>query len=338
MTNARCTFDLAQKIKLGEVHMDSTLKVEDLKVSFHGENNTVQAVNGVSFQIEKGEILGLVGESGSGKSVTSLSIMRLLSKQSSVTGKVEFEGENLLDKSERKMRSIRGADISMIFQDPMTSLNPVLTIEKQLQEVIKYHTNLNKQEIQERLYELMELVKIPDGKRRLKEYPHQMSGGIRQRIMIAIALACNPKLLIADEPTTALDVTVQAQILSLIKDLQNTLDTAILMISHDLGVIAQVADNIAVMYSGQIVEYADVETLFSSPKHPYTKGLLATIPRIDVEQAELIEIPGMVPEMSGDFIGCRFYERCSQAMDQCKQQDIDLVDSKNSKVRCLLYS
>lgn len=327
-------------IKIGDrgERMGTTLEVKNLKVSFQNEDNIVQAVGGVSFKMKKGEILGLVGESGSGKSVTSLSIMRLLPKKSSISGEIFFENENILQKTENQMRNIRGSEISMIFQDPMTSLNPVLTIEQQLEEVIKYHSNLSKTEIKARLYELMDLVKIPDGKRRLKEYPHQMSGGIRQRIMIAIALACNPKLLIADEPTTALDVTVQAQILSLIKELQNELDTSILMISHDLGVIAQVADNVAVMYAGQIVEYASVETLFESPKHPYTKGLLETIPRIDREQNELVEIPGMVPEISKEFTGCRFYDRCPHAMDACKKDNISLLDLNESKVRCLLYS
>jgi oligopeptide/dipeptide ABC transporter ATP-binding protein len=318
--------------------MESVLKIKDLKIAFKTEDGFLQAVDGLDFEIAKGETLGLVGESGCGKSVTSLSVMRLLPEKTRITGEISFLGEDLLLKKEHELEKIRGNKVSMIFQDPMTSLNPVLTIADQIEEVIRYHQGGSKQYIKNRAIELMNLVKIPDGDRRIQEYPHQMSGGIRQRIMIAMALACNPELLIADEPTTALDVTVQAQILALIRDLQKKTNTAVLMISHDLGVIAQVSDKVAVMYAGQIVEYASTEELFHSPKHPYTKGLIRTIPRIDREQGDLEEIPGMVPDLSQEFTGCRFYDRCTMAMDSCKDKDIDLIDVENSKVRCLLYS
>jgi len=318
--------------------MQPVLDIKDMKLGFKTDDGFIQIVNGVDFDIKKGETLGLVGESGCGKSVTSLSVMNLLPETANLTGNINFLGENLLDKSEKEMEKIRGDKISMIFQDPMTSLNPVLTIKDQIEEVIRYHQGGTKQEIKQRAIELMELVKIPDGDRRLLEYPHQMSGGIRQRIMIAIALACNPELLIADEPTTALDVTVQAQILGLIKELQDRLDTAVLMISHDLGVIAQVADKIAVMYAGEIVEYATTEELFNSPKHPYTKGLINTIPRIDKQQDELQEIPGMVPDLSEEITGCRFHPRCPYAMDECLKEDVELRDVGDAKVRCILHS
>jgi peptide/nickel transport system ATP-binding protein len=317
--------------------MESVLHIKDLKIGFKTDDGFVQAVDGLNLEIKKGETLGLVGESGCGKSVTSLSIMRLLPEKTNISGEINFLGENMLQKSEMELEKIRGDKVSMIFQDPMTSLNPVLTIAVQIEEVIRYHQGGTNRQIKERTLELMDLVKIPDGIRRIREYPHQMSGGIRQRIMIAIALACNPELLIADEPTTALDVTIQAQILALISDLQKKLNTAVLMISHDLGVISQVADNVAVMYAGQIVEFSCAKDLFKSPKHPYTKGLMRTIPRIDQEQGELEEIPGMVPELSQEFIGCRFYDRCSMAMEACKETDVDLINVEDSKVRCLLY-
>lgn len=318
--------------------MKSVLNIKDLKIAFKTDDGFVQAVDGLNFEISEGETLGLVGESGCGKSVTSLSVMRLLPEKTKISGEITFLGEDMLQKKEIELEKIRGDQISMIFQDPMTSLNPVLTIADQIEEVIRYHQGGTNQQIKNRALELMNLVKIPDGDRRIREYPHQMSGGIRQRIMIAMALACNPELLIADEPTTALDVTVQAQILALIRNLQKKMNTAVLMISHDLGVISQVSDKVAVMYAGQIVEYATTQELFSSPKHPYTKGLIRTIPRIDKEQGELEEIPGMVPDLSEEFMGCRFYDRCSMAMESCKEKDIDLIDVENSKVRCLLYS
>ncbi|HHV64651.1 MAG TPA: ABC transporter ATP-binding protein [Peptococcaceae bacterium] len=318
--------------------MEPVLKIKDLKVGFPTDTGCLQAVDGIDIAIDEGETLGLVGESGCGKSVTSLAIMGLLPEKTKVSGEIYFQGENLLTKSEKEMEKIRGDQISMIFQDPMTSLNPVLSISEQIEEVFYYHQGGTKKEVKQKVLELIDLVKIPDGKRRIAEYPHQMSGGICQRIMIAMALACKPKLLIADEPTTALDVTVQAQILSLIKELQNKLTTAVLMISHDLGVIAQITDKVAVMYAGQIVEYASTAELFANPKHPYTVGLMETIPRIDISQSQLKEIPGMVPDLSQSFQGCRFYPRCPQAKAKCRLESVPLVEDGETKVRCLLYS
>mgnify|MGYP000997842753 CR=1 FL=1 len=318
--------------------MKPVLNIKNLSVSFRTDTGFIQAVDGVDLEIKEGETLGLVGESGCGKSVTSLAVLGLLPEKTEIKGEVSFLGENLLTKTEKEMEKIRGDRISMIFQDPMTSLNPVLSIAEQLEEVFLYHQGGTKKKIRAKAIELMDLVKIPDGKRRLNEYPHQMSGGIRQRIMIAMALACNPELLIADEPTTALDVTVQAQILTLIQELQIKLNTAVLIISHDLGVIAQVADKVAVMYAGQIVEYATTQDLFDSPKHPYTLGLIETIPRIDVFQKELKEIPGMVPDLSHGFKGCRFYPRCPKVRDKCQEGTLELTEAGSSRVRCLLYS
>lgn len=317
--------------------MKSILDIKDLKIGFTTDEAIIQAVDGVSLQIKEGETLGLVGESGCGKSVTALAMMRLLSEKTKISGQIYFMGEDILTKSEREMEKIRGDKVSMIFQDPMTSLNPVLTIAEQIQEVIRYHQGGSKKEIKQRAIDLMNMVKIPDGERRIEEYPHQMSGGIRQRIMIAMALACNPELLIADEPTTALDVTVQAQILALIRELQQKLNTAVLLITHDLGVIAQVADRVAVMYAGQIVEYAEVEEIFASPKHPYTVGLLETIPSLDHEGGDLNEIKGIVPDLSQKISGCRFEPRCSNAMERCKTEGVQLLDVDDRKVRCLLY-
>ena len=318
--------------------MTIDLNIQNLKIEFSSDDENVRAVDGVDLQINRGESLGLVGESGCGKSVTSLAIMGLLPKNSKITGGIHFREEDLTRKTDKEMEKIRGNKISMIFQDPMTSLNPVFTIADQLQEAIGLHQGGTRKEIQKRAVELLELVKIPDAKRRMKEYPHQMSGGIRQRIMIAIALACNPALLIADEPTTALDVTVQAQILALIEELQKEFDTSVLLISHDLGVVAQVADKVAVMYAGQIIEQAGAEDLYSSPKHPYTRGLLETIPRIDDHKEELKEIKGMVPDLSQQFSGCRFYPRCPEVREECKAIEPGLVDWRDSKVRCLLYT
>ncbi len=318
--------------------MESVLHIKDLKIGFKTDDGFVQAVDGLNLSIDKGKTLGLVGESGCGKSVTSLAAMRLLPEKTHLSGEINFMGEDLLQKKESELEKIRGAKISMIFQDPMTSLNPVLTVGEQIKEVIRYHKGGTKKEIHERTLELLELVKIPEGERRMNEYPHQLSGGLRQRIMIAIALACDPELLIADEPTTALDVSVQAQILTLIKELQEKLNTSVLMISHDLGVIAQVADDVAVMYAGQIVELASTKELFALPKHPYTQGLIRTIPRIDQHQAELEEIPGMVPELSRTFKSCRFHDRCPKAIEPCRENNIDLIDVDQSQVRCLLYA
>jgi len=318
--------------------MTIDLDIQELKIDFVGDDETVRAVDGINLQVKRGESLGLVGESGCGKSVTSLAIMGLLPKNSKITGNIFFRGEDLTRKTDKEMEKIRGNKISMIFQDPMTSLNPVFTIADQLQEAIRLHQGGTRKEIFNRAVELLDLVKIPDAKRRMLEYPHQMSGGIRQRIMIAMALACNPSLLIADEPTTALDVTVQAQILALIDELQREFDTSVMLISHDLGVIAQVADRVAVMYAGQVVEQGMAEDLFSSPKHPYTRGLLDTIPRIDGDKKELKEIKGMVPDLSRQFWGCRFSPRCPEAREECKAVEPSPVECGNSLVRCLLYT
>ncbi|QGU00366.1 Oligopeptide ABC transporter, ATP-binding protein OppD [Candidatus Syntrophocurvum alkaliphilum] len=319
--------------------MEPILDIRNLKVKFKSDDKIVRAVDGVNLQINRGETVGLVGESGCGKSVTSLAIMGLLPNNGDISdGSVYFKGRDLVKAPEKKMQKIRGNEISMIFQDPMTSLNPVLTIAEQLEEVIRIHEGGSKKAIRNKAIDLLNIVKIPDANRRILEYPHQMSGGIRQRIMIAIALACNPTLLIADEPTTALDVTVQAQILSLIKELQDELGTAVLLISHDLGVIAQVVDKVSVMYAGQIVESAKTHNFFASPKHPYSIGLLETIPKIDECQDELVEIKGMVPDLSEEFTGCRFYSRCPKAIDGCNTINPSLIQDNESLVRCLLYS
>ena len=289
------------------------LRVNDLGVNFYIEDRVIPAVDGVSFSLSKGETLGLVGESGCGKSVTALSIIGLLQTPPAkvVKGEIIFNGENLLDKSEDDMRDIRGKDISMIFQEPMTSLNPVFTIGRQISEVITQHQNVSNREALERTIEMLKRVRIPRPEKVVKQYPHQLSGGMRQRVMIAIALACSPELLIADEPTTALDVTVEAQILDLINELKDEFNSSIIMISHDLAVVSEIADKVAVMYSGRIVEYSDVDSVFNDPKHPYTRGLLGAIPDIDTDKLQrLQEIRGVVPRPDEIKEGCRFKTRC----------------------------
>lgn len=316
------------------------LKVEDLGVNFYLEDRVIPAVDGVSFSLSKGETLGIVGESGCGKSVTALSIMRLLQTPPAriVKGEIWFKGENLLCKSDEEMRRIRGNDISMIFQEPMTALNPVFTIGQQVSEVIIQHQNLSKKEALARSIEMLKLVQIPLPERIIKQYPHQLSGGMRQRVMIAIALACNPDLLIADEPTTALDVTVEAQILSLINELKEKLGSAIIMISHDLGAVAEIADKVAVMYSGRIVEYADVYSIFNEPKHPYTRGLLEAIPDIDRNKKHrLKEIRGVVPFPDEIKEGCRFKTRCDCAKGDCLNKEPPFAEVGSSLVRCWNY-
>ncbi|ACB86198.1 ABC transporter ATP-binding protein [Natranaerobius thermophilus] len=317
--------------------METLLDIQDLKIHFSTERGLVRAVEGVDLSLNKGQVLGVVGESGSGKTVTSLSILNLLPRTAKISGKIMFQGKNLLEKTEKQMEKIRGNNISMIFQEPMTSLNPVYTIGEQIKEVYRYHTNLKDNDMDKKVLEMLELVKIPDAKQRMKEYPHQMSGGIRQRVMIAMSLACDPEVLIADEPTTALDVTVQGQILALIRELQEKLNTAVLLITHDLGVVAQVTDQVAVMYAGQVVEYNDTVELFKQPKHPYTKGLISTIPRLDEDQEELQEIEGMVPDMKTELHGCHFYSRCQEAMDKCADNKPELTNQNGSLVRCFLY-
>ena len=305
---------------------DLALEVEGLQTYFYTRQGIVKAVDGVSFHLCKGETLGIVGESGCGKSITALSVMRLIPDPPgrTVGGRVVLDGENLLDLSEPEMRAIRGNDISMIFQEPMTSLNPVLTIGYQIAEALILHQDMSKAKAMERAVEMLDLVKIPEPAQRAKEYPHQLSGGMRQRVMIAMALACNPKVLIADEPTTALDVTIQAQILDLILQLQERLGTAVILITHDLGVIAETARRVIVMYAGRKVEEADVEPLFARPMHPYTHGLMASVPHLDIIKGEehaaaerLEEIPGIVPPLNDLPAGCAFAPRCQFADDLC---------------------
>lgn len=314
----------------------SLLRVENLKVAFDTGRGQVIAVDGVDFTLEKGQTLGIVGESGCGKSVTGLSIMGLLPKNTHKSGQICFEGNNLLETNERKMTNIRGNKISMIFQEPMTSLNPVFTIQNQLSEVYRLHKKLKSAEIRSKTIEALRLVGIPNPERRMLDYPHRLSGGMRQRVMIAMALACNPDILIADEPTTALDVTIQAQILVLIRKLQQELKTGVIMITHDLGVVAQVAHKVAVMYAGQVVEYATVEELFDQPLHPYTRGLMKTIPGVNKHKGKLDEIEGTVPSLSDLPGGCRFHPRCKEKIDRCSL-DVPAMSNLNSrKVRCWL--
>ncbi|MBT3370925.1 MAG: ABC transporter ATP-binding protein [Rhodospirillaceae bacterium] len=309
------------------------LEVEGLQTYFFTRQGTVKAVDGVSFNLRKGETLGIVGESGCGKSITALSVMRLVPEPPGriIGGSVKLDGTDLLALSEEEMRGIRGNDISMIFQEPMTSLNPVLTIGYQIAEALILHQDYSKARALERAVEMLDLVKIPEPAQRAKEYPHQLSGGMRQRAMIAMALACNPKVLIADEPTTALDVTIQAQILDLIVQLQEELGTAVILITHDLGVIAETARRVVVMYAGRKVEEADVEPLFAEPMHPYTHGLMASVPQLEimsgVEQGSgdhlaerLEEIPGIVPPLNDLPPGCVFAPRCKFADDHCRAE------------------
>lgn len=314
------------------------LEVNHLSTVFKMKRGTVKAVNDISFSCEDGEILAIVGESGSGKSVTSLSIMQLLAENAEIaSGEILYKGENLLEKSKSEMRSIRGNQISMIFQEPMTSLNPVLRIGEQLAESIRLHMKLDKKAALDRTVEMLELVGIPSPEQRVKDYPHQMSGGMRQRVMIAMALSCNPQLLIADEPTTALDVTIQAQILDLIYQLRKKLGMAVLLITHDLGVVAEAADRVIVMYCGKVVEEATVEDLFEEPLHPYTQGLLASIPRADEDRERLYMIEGMVPNPMNMPSGCSFSDRCTQCMAICKTKEPEMVEDGRRKVRCHLY-
>ena len=303
------------------------LEVENLHTQFRTHDGWVRAVNGVSFQLQEGETLGLVGESGCGKSVTSLSIMRLIQPPSGVIsgGPIRFRGEDLLKKSAAEMRRIRGNAISMIFQEPMTALNPVYTCGFQIMEAIQLHQKRSRSEARQQAIEMLRLTGIPSPEQRVDEYPHQLSGGMRQRVMIAMALACHPALLIADEPTTALDVTVQAQILALIGQLRRELGMAVLLITHDLGVVAEVADRVAVMYAGRIVEHASVESIFARPLHPYTQGLLNAIPRLGRELERLAVIPGVVPNPAYLPAGCAFHPRCPLADERCRTEIPPLV-------------
>ena len=306
--------------------MEPLLAVKNLRCSFATDTGTARAVDGVSFAIGAGETLGVVGESGCGKTVTALAIMRLVQNPPGRIdgGEIVYKGRDLLSISEKAMRSIRGNEISMIFQEPMTSLNPVFTCGYQIQEAVLLHQNVGKREAMERTLEMLQLVGIPDPPSCAKSYPHQLSGGMRQRVMIAMALSCNPSLLIADEPTTALDVTIQAQILELLRSLQERLGMAVLMITHDLGVIAETTRRVVVMYAGQVVEEASVDEIFHNPRHPYTIGLQASIPRPSDRGRELSVIPGRVPDAQHVFDGCRFAERCRFVEDRCKAQAIDM--------------
>ncbi|MCF7914321.1 MAG: ABC transporter ATP-binding protein [Spirochaetaceae bacterium] len=314
--------------------MSKLLQVNDLKIEFQTDRGAVVAVDGIDFSLEKGETLGLVGESGAGKSVTSLAVMGLLPKYASVTGSVNYQDKNLLTFTEHQLQRIRGDRISMIFQEPMTSLNPVFTIQDQLSETIELHQGGNRAEILEKTVDSLDLVGIPNARRIMRQYPHQLSGGMRQRIMIAMALACNPDILIADEPTTALDVTIQAQILLLMRNLQERLDTGVLLITHDLGVVAQVAHKVGVMYAGQIVEFSSMDELFRRPKHPYTRGLLATIPNIDIKQAKLPIIEGTMPDLSTLPAACRFHPRCPECREICRTKEPPAYKVGESMVRC----
>lgn len=315
------------------------LEVKGLKTYFDTDRGVIRAVDGVSLSIEAGQTLGVVGESGCGKSVTALSILRLVHKPVGriAGGEILFDGKNLLTLSEQEMRSVRGNRISMIFQEPMTSLNPVYTVGEQIMEPLMQHQRLDKNKARKKAEEMLDLVGIPGATRRLDEYPHQFSGGQRQRIMIAMALACNPGLLIADEPTTALDVTVQAQILDLMNDLKKEFGSSILLITHALGVIAETAQRVVVMYAARVVEEADVEALFHKPLHPYTKGLLHSIPRLDEDRERLDVIPGVVPNPLDFPEGCRFHNRCSLCFEKCRMQEPPLFLLKGGRsVRCWL--
>jgi peptide/nickel transport system ATP-binding protein len=320
------------------------LEVRDLSTHFFTDDGVVRAVDGVSFHIDKGETLGVVGESGCGKSVTALSIMRLIPQPPGriVGGQILYNGRDLLRLPPGEMRKVRGKEIAMIFQEPMTSLNPVFTVGEQIAEAIRLHEGLGRRDAMDRAVEMLRLVHIPNAERRVREYPHQMSGGMRQRVMIAMALSCNPKLLIADEPTTALDVTIQAQILDLLNELKARFEMAVLLITHDMGVIAETAQRVVVMYAAQVVEEAPVADLFKEPLHPYTQGLLRSIPRIDLaarERRRLQTIPGTVPVLRGEVRpGCRFAPRCDLARPPHFENDPPLKEVRpGHKVACFLY-
>ncbi|XKH51910.1 ABC transporter ATP-binding protein [Chryseomicrobium palamuruense] len=319
---------------------DNVLEVRNLQTSFSTDKGEVRAVDGVSFDVPKGKTIGIVGESGSGKSITSLSILRLLAENGKIKGgEVRYKGEDLTKVSEKRMRELRGNDISMIFQEPMTSLNPVYTVGQQISESLIAHKGMNKKQATVRSVELLKLVGIPSPEKRVKAYPFELSGGMRQRVMIAMSLACDPEILIADEPTTALDVTIQAQILELIKELQDRLGMSVIFITHDLGVVAETCDYVAVMYAGQVVEYSDIRTLFKQPKHPYSIGLLNSLPRHDIDQEKLVPIKGNVPSPHEMPTGCRFAPRCPAATDLCRAKLPDLIeDEAGNQIRCWIYS
>ena len=321
--------------------MEKILEVKDLRVSFHTYAGEVQAVRGISFYLNKGETLAVVGESGCGKTVTSKSLMRLIPEPPGEIKKgsqILFDGKNISTMSEKELRELRGSDISMIFQDPMTSLNPTMTIGKQIAESLIIHRGMSKTEAMNEAIKMLELVNIPDADKRAHQYPHEFSGGMRQRAMIAIALACNPKILIADEPTTALDVTIQAQIMELIADLQAKLGTAVILVTHDLGVVADVADRIQVMYAGEIIEHGTTDEIFKNPQHPYTWALLQSVPRLGTEnKGKLYSLQGTPPDLLKPPVGCSFAARCEYCMQICREEMPEVTTlSENHEVCCWL--
>ncbi|WP_366161169.1 ABC transporter ATP-binding protein [Bacillus infantis] len=314
------------------------LDIHDVSLELKKDGRYTKILDGISFQVNKGETVGIVGESGCGKSMTALSLMRLLPDKAKLDGEIVLDGNDITKYKKKQMEKIRGDKMSMIFQDPLTSLNPLHTVGKQIDETLMLHTDLNKNQRKSRIIELLKEVGLPRADELIYEYPHQLSGGMRQRIMIAIAMACNPSMLICDEPTTALDVTVQAQILELMNKLKKSNDMGIIMITHDLGVVAEVCDRVVVMYAGKIVEQADVKELFGSPKHPYTKGLLDSVPRLGVKKEKLGSIPGLVPSPDKMPQGCRFYDRCGMAMEICRTNMPEIKDvGHNHQAACWLY-
>ena len=318
--------------------MENLLEIKNLSIEYDTDERANKAVNNLNLKIREGETLGFVGETGAGKTTTALGIMKLVPDPPGkiVSGEIYFEGENLLQKSEKEMRTIRGNKISMIFQDPMASLNPIMTVGKQIQEVIELHQSLAKDELREKAEEMLETVGIR--KERFDDYPHQFSGGMKQRVVIAMALACNPKLIIADEPTTALDVTIQAQVLELMKELKEKFNTSMLLITHDLGVVAETCDYVAIMYAGSSLEYGNVERLYNNPLHPYTVGLFNSIPSLDEDKEKLDVIPGTPPDPSNLPTGCRFHPRCSRCMEICKKSIPKTIEvEKGHFVSCFLY-
>jgi peptide/nickel transport system ATP-binding protein len=316
--------------------MSNLLEISNLTVQFRGDGGWFTAIDDVSLNLAQGETLGIVGESGSGKSVTALSILRLhTSSTTRPTGRILYSGKDMLTMTPRELRAIRGREIAMIFQDPMSSLNPVLTIADQIGETLRIHQQLDARTSRQRAIELLDLVRIPDARRRVDEYPHRLSGGMRQRVMIAIAIACRPRLLIADEPTTALDVTIQAQILDLLRDLQSSLGMSVVLISHDMGVIAEFARRVIVMYAGRVVETSGVSDLFRKPLHPYTEGLLAAIPKLDIDVDRLPTIKGSIPDPAQAIPGCRYSPRCAIAVPQCRVEAPALLPAGSSRfARC----
>lgn len=317
------------------------LEVKGLKTHFHTKRGISKAVDGIDFSLRKGETLGIVGESGCGKSITSLSILRLIPSPPGriAEGQILFKDRDLVTLPEKEMRKIRGNEISMIFQEPMTSLNPVIPVGEQIAEALRLHQKMGRKEAMAKAVEMLQLVGIPSPEKRAKQEPFQLSGGMRQRVMIAMALACTPEVLIADEPTTALDVTIQAQILELIKDLQQKLGMGVILITHDLGVVAETCDTVAVMYAGNIIEHASTKDIFANPKHPYTRGLLESLPKINEDQEELKTIEGSVPSAYNMPEGCRFASRCPFREEICLQKRPDLVEqSDGTKVRCWMYT